>query len=65
MYLALLVFCGAYLIESFSIYSAFLWLALLFVLICKMHYEEQILRNEFSEYQQYSKTTKKIIPFIF
>ena len=65
MYSALLIFCGAYLIESFSAYSVFLWLALLLVLACKIYYEEQILRARFLEYESYAKKAKRIIPFLF
>jgi len=65
MYFALLVFCGAYLIESFSIYSVCLWFALLLVLACKIYYEERILRSRFPNYGSYAEKTKRIIPFIF
>jgi len=65
MYLALLIFCAAYLIESFSFYCIFLWLALVLVLACKIHYEEKILRDRFPDSESYSKTTSRIIPFLF
>ncbi len=48
MYLALLIFCGTFLVERFSLYGVFLWLALLLVLACKVHYEERELRKRFS-----------------
>ncbi len=65
MYLALLVFCLGYLIDGFTTYKLLLWLSLLGVLACKMYYEEKMLCDRFPEYQQYSKETKRIIPFIF
>lgn len=65
MYLALLIFAAAWLIESFSLYTAFLWLALLLVLACKIYYEEQLLRKRFSGYALYCNKTRRIIPFIF
>ena len=65
MYLSLLIFCGAFLIDDFSVYMIALWLSLLFVLACKIYYEEQILRNRFPDYAAYSKQAKRIIPFIF
>ena len=65
MYLALLIFCGSYLIDNFTVYPIFLWLALFFVLACKVYYEEQILRANFPDYAAYANTTKRILPFIF
>ena len=65
MYLALMIFCAACLFHQFSLYALFLWLALLLVLACKIHYEEQILRDRFQDYDSYVKTTKRIIPFLF
>ena len=65
MYLALLIFCGSYLVDNFNAYPIALWLALFFVLACKVYYEEQILRDRFSDYESYSKTTKRIFPFVF
>ena len=65
MYLALIILCGAFLIDDFTAYNIALWLCLLFVLACKIYYEEQILRGRFSHYAAYSKQTKRIIPFIF
>ena len=65
MYLALMIFCGGYLTDEFTIYKLAIWLSLLCVLACKMYYEEKILRNRFPEYGQYAKKTKRIIPFVF
>ena len=65
MYLALMVFCGAFLIDSFSFYTGTLWLSLLLVLACKIYYEEQSLRKRFPDYQAYCNSTRRIIPFVF
>lgn len=65
MYLALLIFCGSYLIESPSLYAVLLWLSLLLVLACKIHYEEQMLRERFSDYESYCKKTRRIIPLFY
>ncbi len=65
MYLALLIYCGGYLINHFTQTSLALWLGLLLVLACKINYEERILRTQFSEYATYAKRTKRIVPFIF
>ena len=65
MYLALLIFCASYLIDNFTVYPVALWLALFFVLACKIYYEEQILRDSFPDYKSYARTTKRIVPFVF
>jgi len=65
MYLALMVFCAAYVLNDFSIYTLAIWSALLLVLAIKVHYEERILRARFPDYQSYSQKTKRIIPYIF
>ena len=65
MYLALLTFCGSYLIGNFTVYPVALWLGLFFVLACKIYYEEQILHDHFSDYGSYAEKTKRIFPFIF
>lgn len=65
MYLALMIFCGSYVAGNFTAYASALWFALLFVLALKIHYEEQILRARFSDYEAYAKQTKRLIPFVF
>lgn len=65
MYLALMVFCAAYVLNDFSIHTLSLWFALLLVLGIKVHYEERILKARFPDYQNYAQKTKRIIPFIF
>jgi len=65
MYLALLVFCGGYVIGKFTIYSVSLWLAIVLVLALKIYYEERILRTRHSGFEGYAKKTKRLIPFVF
>jgi protein-S-isoprenylcysteine O-methyltransferase Ste14 len=65
MYLALLVFCAAYLLGNFSFYTLLLWLTLLLILGIKVHYEERILKSRFPDYLAYAQKTKRIIPFLF
>ena len=65
MYLGLLIFCGAYLVDNFNAFPIALWLALFFVLACKIYYEEQILQDRFPGYASYAKKTKRILPFVF
>ena len=65
MYLALLVFCGGYVIGKFAVYSVSLWLAILLVLALKIYYEEGILRKRHPSFEGYAKKTKRLIPFVF
>ena len=65
MHLALLIFCGAFVLGDFAIYTFALWLALLLVLGIKVHYEEKIPRSRFPDYSKYAESTKRIIPLIF
>ncbi len=65
MYLALLVFCGGYVIGNFTVYSMSLWLAILLVLVFKIYYEERILRKRHLRFENYAKKTKRLIPFLF
>ena len=65
MYLALVVFCGAFVLSNISLYTFALWLALLFILGIKINYEERILRSRFPDYSSYAKKTKRIIPFLY
>ena len=65
MYLALLLLCGAFVIASGTYYTASLWLAIMFVLACKIRYEEQILHARFVGYPRYAAETKRLIPYIY
>ena len=65
MYLALMIFCGAFVVGDFSIHAFSALMALLLVLSIKVHYEERILRSRFSDYPNYSQKTKRIVPFLF
>lgn len=65
MYLALLIFCGGYVLGNVTAYSVSLWLAILLVLALKIYYEERILAKRLSGFEDYAKKTKRLIPFLF
>jgi len=64
MYLAVMLFCGGFVIASNTV-MAWTWLlALLIVLCIKAMYEERMLRARFPEYESYANRTRRIIPFV-
>lgn len=65
MYSAILLFFIPTIVNAASIYSFIVFVVLLVNLVLKMSYEEKILKQEFKEYEQYSKKTYYIIPYIY
>jgi len=65
MYLSVLLFCAPIALEKGNIISLSLLLVLLVDLILKIEYEEELLKSKFSDYRNYCKGSKKLIPFIY
>lgn len=65
MYTAVLVFSLALLINAFSWVRLGVFGVLAVVLVIKLRYEEQMLQDEFPEYQNYMQRTWRLIPWIF
>ena len=65
MYLALLLVMLALVCEYFTYWRGLIWLVLFIDLLLKLHYEEQLLLEAFSEYRNYQMRTHKLIPWIF
>jgi protein-S-isoprenylcysteine O-methyltransferase Ste14 len=65
MYSALLLIGLALVLHNISLIPVVLWLLLLVTLLTKLHYEERLLQSHFTNYKQYQKRTKKIIPFVY
>ena len=65
MYSALLVVGIALVLHDVSVIPITLWLLLLMTLLVKLHYEERLLQSHFSNYRQYQKHTKKLIPYVY
>ena len=65
MYLAVLLYCLALVIEAMSLLSAFLYLCLFIILYLKLKYEEGLLKKKYPDYENYCKRSKKLIPFIY
>lgn len=65
MYLALLLFCGGFVIADGTSIAWARWIGLAVVLGVKTYYEERMLRSRFDQYDAYAKRTKRIVPFLF
>lgn len=65
MYVAVLFFCLGCISDIHQWWPVFIWLGLLVVLVFKIRLEERLLSEKFKEYTEYSKRTKKLIPFIW
>ena len=65
MYLALLMFCGGYVVADGSMMGLAYWVGLLAILSMKIYYEERMLRNRFPVYNVYCESTKRLIPFFY
>lgn len=65
MYLATLGITLCWILPDFTPLLFIIWIILLINLLIKLHYEESILKQKFIFYQEYSKQTKKLIPFIY
>ena len=65
MYSSVLLATLAVVLDAFTMLRLSLWILLLIVLLVKLHYEERLLVKHFSEYRDYQKQTKKLIPYVF
>lgn len=65
MYSFLLLVTLALVLDHFSKSRLFIWFILLFDLVIKLSYEEELLSGHFADYSSYKKRTKRLIPFLF
>ena len=65
MYLAVLLFCLPLSVDRLSLLSAILFAGLLITLLMKLNFEEQLLKKQYPEFEDYCKRSKKLIPFIY
>jgi len=65
MYTSVLGISLCYVIDNFSPFKLVMFAVLSLDLLLKLNYEEKILFKRFVEYNNYTKKTKRIIPFIF
>lgn len=65
MYTSVLGISLCYLIQNFSLFTFIIYAILTFNFILKSKYEEKILSIKFTDYTEYKKKTKMIIPYLF
>ena len=65
MYLAVILFAIAMLLERITFLRFILLIVLVINLLIKIEFEEKMLSEEFSEYVSYKKKTRKLFPFIY
>jgi len=65
MYFSVIVSMLGVLLLRFSLYELVLYMVLVINMITKMLYEESLWHCEGKEYKEYSKNTKRLIPFLF
>jgi protein-S-isoprenylcysteine O-methyltransferase Ste14 len=65
MYTSLLLLMAPMVIAEFSILRLTLGILLLIDLVVKLKYEEMLLITKFPDYQEYCKSSYRIIPFIW
>ena len=65
MYLALLLTTLPLIIYDFDLFRIVIWLILLFNLILKLNYEENLLVAELAGYDQYIRKSARLIPFLY
>ncbi len=65
MYLSVIISMLGVLLLKFSILELILYFLLFLNMIIKMFYEENLWHCEGSDYKEYTKNTKRLIPYIF
>lgn len=65
MYTSLLLITLGWVVEHPMPFRMVLWVGLVVTLWVKLRYEEQLLLERFPEYEEYRKSTKRIIPVLF
>lgn len=65
MYLSLLLFFIPLVLNDLSLVRLLFLSMLIATLVVKLHYEENLLKATFEDYDQYQQKSYKLIPFIF
>ncbi len=65
MYLALLLTSLPLVINKFDLILLIIWLILLIDLLLKLNYEENLLIVKLAGYDQYTKQSFRLIPFLY
>lgn len=65
MYSSVLLMFLPFVLDKPSLYMNTIFLMLLATLLIKLNYEETMLKTHFKEYEEYSKHSWRLIPFIY
>ncbi len=65
MYTAVLLVTVSGLWGNYNFFRLCVWLLLVAVLVYKLTLEEQMLQQQFAEYQQYQKHTYRLLPWLY
>ena len=65
MYSAVLLTFLPFVLDRPSLFLSIIYLALLTTLVIKLNYEETLLKTHFKDYEEYSKHSWRLIPFIY
>lgn len=65
MYTAILLVCWPMVLGHFGWWKLGFVVLLTLVLVVKLHLEESYLKQAFVAYREYSRTSKKLIPFVW
>lgn len=65
MYAAVMIFCLGLLLTNVYSMTVVFYVLLFLDLSLKITYEEKLLKRAFPDYNNYTKRTKKLIPFIY
>jgi|JI10StandDraft_1071094.scaffolds.fasta_scaffold00736_15 protein-S-isoprenylcysteine O-methyltransferase Ste14 len=65
MYTAVLIGCTALIIHDYNLIRLVMFVSLTLVLLIKLTWEEKMLSEKFHDYNNYMKTSYRLIPFLF
>jgi len=65
MYSAVLLTFLPFVLDRPSLFLCIVFMALLTTLVIKLNYEETLLKTHFKDYEEYSKHSWRLIPFIY
>ncbi len=65
MYSSIIISVLPLVIDQFSLFRLIVYVVMLLDLIIKLNYEENLLKAHFENYVEYSKSTYRIMPFIY
>ena len=65
MYTSVILFCSGFCVSTHTWFCWLAMLALVAVLIVKLHVEEFMLADKYTSYQEYSQRTHRLLPAVY